>query len=323
MSARDERPIARALLHHVLTHPSASLGRELGATRLRLGLDLLAVVFGSLRDALMVDYAPKMTPPAAVELLASLRRVPGCERRARMLDVHLVDGVILLANSRAVLERLRAMDDPEASEPLFFDASDGASGRKLDRAAMRGEIAHAATAFKTPKDDEDVRVYDWTEAILKASGGGGWDGDVSEGEKRMDSISTSSDATPPSPTMTGLLLGYPVVYAWSPADDLDGAARRLSLMELTTFKLSAVVDVGTTKEGAASASKENGENNRHVISQYTVPVAETDAEQGVAEHAIAVRKHYKELMNNCEKSGGVWWEWKIDVERRPLGGVAL
>ena len=66
MSARDERPIARALLHHVLTHPSASLGRELGATRLRLGLDLLAVVFGSLRDALMVDYAPKMTPPAAV-----------------------------------------------------------------------------------------------------------------------------------------------------------------------------------------------------------------------------------------------------------------
>jgi hypothetical protein len=47
MSARDERPIARALLHHVLTHPSASLGRELGATRLRLGLDLLAVVFGA------------------------------------------------------------------------------------------------------------------------------------------------------------------------------------------------------------------------------------------------------------------------------------
>ena len=234
------RAAARAIVSYVRDHPDRALGPSGDSARdgkrLDLAADLCALVdlgtadAGGVRDACMIDYLPKLTPGGAANLLAGLRRAVGAA--VAPLEVFTLGDVVLIANAPRMLHRLRALSSDADDDDTLVDVSvpDARHDARLAHAATHRRVA-AATARLLERRRDAPAHHSWTEAL-----------------------DDPSFARVPAPTLAGLCLGYPRVYAWYPAEDIAHAARRLSSTELTLHEITAVFLGGERRRVCGSRS---------------------------------------------------------------------
>ena len=284
------RAAARAIVSYVRDHPDRALGPSGDSARdgkrLDLAADLCALVdlgtadAGGVRDACMIDYLPKLTPGGAANLLAGLRRAVGAA--VAPLEVFTLGDVVLIANAPRMLHRLRALSSDADDDDTLVDVSvpDARHDARLAHAATHRRVA-AATARLLERRRDAPAHHSWTEAL-----------------------DDPSFARVPAPTLAGLCLGYPRVYAWYPAEDIAHAARRLSSTELTLHEITAVFLGGA----------------RRRVCGFTVPA---DAQSSSPSLSSSIQKWFREMRARVDASDGVWTNAELVVEPRGIGPVAL
>ena len=284
------RAAARAIVSYVRDHPDRALGPSGDSARdgkrLDLAADLCALVdlgtadAGGVRDACMIDYLPKLTPGGAANLLAGLRRAIGAA--VAPLEVFTLGDVVLIANAPRMLHRLRALSSDADDDDTLVDVSvpDARHDARLAHAATHRRVATAAARLLERRRDAPAH-HSWTEAL-----------------------DDPSFACVPAPTLAGLCLGYPRVYAWYPAEDIAHAARRLSSTELTLHEITAVFLGG----------------KRRRVCGFTVPA---DAQSSSPSSSSSIQKWFREMRARVDASDGVWTNAELVVEPRGIGPVAL
>ena len=282
------RAAACAIVSYVRDHPDRALGPSGDSARdgkrLDLAADLCALVdlgtadAGGVRDACMIDYLPKLTPDGAANLLAGLRRAVGAA--VAPLEVFTLGDVVLVANAPRMLRRLVALSSDADDHHTLVDVS-APDARDDARAAHAATLRRVAAAAARLLDRRREPTSSWTEAL-----------------------DDPSFARVPAPTLAGLCLGYPRVYAWYPAEDIAHAARRLSSTDLTLHEVTAVFLGG----------------ERRRVCGFTVPA---DAGSTSPSTTASIREWFREMRARADASEGVWTNARLVVEPRGMGPVAL
>ena len=287
------RAAACAIVSYVRDHTDRALGPSGDSARdgkrLDLAADLCALVdlgtadAGGVRDACMIDYLPTLTPDGAANLLAGLRRAVGAA--VAPLEVFTLGDVVLVANAPRMLRRLVALSSDADHHHTLVDVS--APDARDDARA-----AHAATLRRVVA--AAARLLDRRRDAPAGPGPSSW----------TEALDDPSFARVPAPTLAGLCLGYPRVYAWYPAEDIAHAARRLSSTDLTLHEVTAVFLGG----------------ERRRVCGFTVPA---DAGSNSPSTTSSIREWFREMRARADASEGVWTNARLVVEPRGIGPVAL
>ena len=309
------RALARATVSFVATRAdlgAPSGGSRAGSRRRALALDLCGLLAG-VRDACAIDYLPGFGPDHAVALLAGLRdalvpldAAPLVER----LAVHVVmRDVVVIADATALEKRLAT----RAGLPRFVDLGDPSAGAKDATPRLADDLAarlKRVFADALRRADEDVRnpiaaaSEQWTPRVVRI----GAAGDASA----FDASAFDSDAYPPPPSIVGVMLGYPVVYAWDASEaDIARAARTASSESLALHEAFADFD--------ASAASDRSRAERSKICAFTVPARLSEA----PETSGAIEAWTRAMAARCEASEGVWSNLAVERSLRDPGPVAL
>ena len=141
----------------------------------------------------------------------------------------------------------------------------------------------------------------WTPRVVRV----GAAGDASAFDSSaFDSSAFDSDAYPPPPSIVGVMLGYPVVYAWDASEaDIARAARTASSESLALHEAFADFD--------ASEGSDRSRAERSKICAFTVPARLSEA----PETSGAIEAWTRAMAARCEASEGVWSN--LAVERSP------
>ena len=314
------RALARATVSFVATRADLGApggGSRAGSRRRALALDLCGLLAG-VRGACAIDYLPGFGPDHAVALLAGLRdalvpldAAPLVER----LAVHVVmRDVVVIADATALEKRLAT----RAGLPRFVDLGDPSAGAKDATPRLADDLAarlERVFADALRRADEDVRnpiaaaSERWTPRVVRV----GAAGDASAFDSSaFDSSAFDSDAYPPPPSIVGVMLGYPVVYAWDASEaDIARAARTASSESLALHEAFADFD--------ASAASDRSRAERSKICAFTVPARLSEA----PETSGAIEAWTRAMAARCEASEGVWSNLAVERSLRDPGPVAL
>ena len=319
------RALARATVSFVATRADLGApggGSRAGSRRGALALDLCGLLAG-VRDACAIDYLPGFEPDHAVALLAGLRdalvpldAAPLVER----LAVHVVmRDVVVIADATALEKRLAT----RAGLPRFVDLSDPSAGAKDATPRLADDLAarlERVFADALRRADEDVRnpiaaaSERWTPRVVRVGAAGdasAFDSSAFD-SSAFDSSAFNSDAYPPPPSIVGVMLGYPVVYAWDASEaDIARAARTASSESLALHEAFADFD--------ASAASDRSRAERSKICAFTVPARLSEA----PETSGAIEAWTRAMAARCEASEGVWSNLAVERSLRDPGPVAL
>ena len=312
------RALARTTVSFVATRADLGApggGSRAGSRRRALALDLCGLLAG-VRDACAIDYLPGFGPDHAVALLAGLRdalvpldAAPLVER----LAVHVVmRDVVVIADATALEKRLAT----RAGLPRFVDLGDPSAGAKdatprlADDLAARMERVFADALRRADEDERNpiaAAAERWMPRVVRVGA------DSSAGDSSaFDSSAFDSDAYPPPPSIVGVMLGYPVVYAWDASEaDIARAARTASSESLALHEAFADFD--------ASAASDGGGAERSKICAFTVPARLSEA----PETSGAIEAWTRAMAARCEASEGVWSNLAVERSLRDPGPVAL
>ncbi len=264
---------------------------------------------GGLRAAVMIDHVPGMTSRAACALvdrlsLASRRSVPDVEN----LQVFEVHDVVIIAHAPRLRDELLGWRGDDARTTRFKRLVDvlPAAEPAMRDADVADALARAADALEAPPATDRGR---------RREGEEGEEGEEGRDNKRrprdlVAALGALADSVPP-PTLVGVCLGYPRVYAWSKAGDVAAAARALSSETLRVYEVYA----------RFRGDEKNALPRR--VCGFTAPArfGEDDAET-VARDRDA--NAWLEAMRERAAAGGdVWTDLRLSVETRSAGPVAL
>tara|TARA_B110000977_G_scaffold189490_2_gene259054 strand:- start:837 stop:1820 length:984 start_codon:yes stop_codon:yes gene_type:complete len=257
--------------------------------------------FACLRPAVMIDYAPDLDAFDACRILDRLssneRTFPS--HSMKYLEVFVVHDVVLIANVPRLLEVLSSKENdvrsklidvlPNAVPPLRHD-------RVLDA------LTHASHQIKAKLNVHRDRDY-WKEPrvpfdLVAALGPGA--------------------AFVPLPTLVGVCLGYPRVYAWSPADDVAAAAQSLSTTPLVLYEVRAT--------WSAIYSEKDIRKTKHRVCGFTAPFEKDEHDSNDPEISTRERditKWFGQMRERAFEGGDIWRDMELVVTTRDAGPVAL
>jgi hypothetical protein len=222
--------------------------------------------------------------------------------------------VVVIADATALEKRLAT----RAGLPRFVDLGDPSAGAKdatprlADDLAARLERVFADALRRADEDERNpiaAASERWTPRVVRVGAAGE---KYFRDDDAFDSSAFDSDAYPPPPSIVGVMLGYPVVYAWDASEaDIARAARTASSESLALHEAFADFD--------ASAASDGGGAERSKICAFTVPARLSEA----PETSGAIEAWTRAMAARCEASEGVWSNLAVERSLRDPGPVAL
>lgn len=278
-----------------------------------------------LRPAVMIDYAPGMTSGGACLILNHLSGVL-CEPDwfgLNHLEVFEVHGVVLVANVFRLCEVLSSFhfneDDEKARAPRFIDVLPN-SVTPLSEEKVWHAMAHLSREIKAGLNhvNEITKSRDYGKCPRAPF-------------DLVAALGVGAEFVPP-PTLVGVCLGYPRVYAWFHVDDAIGEAQRaLSTTDLELFEVYATCDATADANATSNADNQSAKQvaTKHRVCGFTTPrrsefgeLSKTQTDESLTRPGD-IQTWFHAMQKNAVRWGQVWRDLTLVATRRDAGPVAL
>jgi hypothetical protein len=261
---------------------------------------------GSLRAAVMIDHVPGMNARAACVFLDGLSEATRGEipevDHLHVFDVH---DVVLIANAPRLVETLQFAD----ARITLIDVLPCANPPLREESVIEA-LANASKQLAS--------------SLRTRSAGSGNPRVARDLVAAMGAFAVST----PLPTLVGACLGYPRVYAWSPADDVAAAARALSTMPLELYEVRATF-IGDSSPAARKhrvcgfTAPFGSEKENRRVSDADWKSSALDVRDQIANRRRDVTAWFETMKARAASAGEVWTDLELNVQMRNPGPVAL
>ena len=146
-----------------------------------------------------------------------------------------------------------------------------------------------------------------------------------------DALGVGAEFVPP-PTLVGVCLGYPRVYAWFHVDDAIGEAQRaLSTTDLELFEVYATCDATADANATSNADNQSAKQvaTKHRVCGFTTPrrsefgeLSKTQTDESLT-RPDDIQTWFHAMQKNAVRWGQVWRDLTLVATRRDAGPVAL